>query len=153
MNLIDHFLELFRRKTFYHSEDFELIGYAYFKEFEDENILDITKFVVENVTEVKNISDRKNRLKKENSIECNSLDSLISEIKKTVAIDKVVTEEKYSDFNYFIDLSYRNSETLWVCNSVNFNPSEVILYPIMFVRKSDGKYYCWNTGLDLRASY
>ncbi len=149
MNLIDNFLELFRKKEFYYSEDFEFIGNAHFKKLGSENILDITKFVAENVIEVKNIPDRKNRLKTENSTECSSLDLLMLEIKKTVDSNKVVTEEKYTDYTYFIDLSIKNSETLWVCNAIKSNPSENIVYPIMFVRKCNGKYYCWNTKLEL----
>jgi hypothetical protein len=149
MNLIDNFLELFRKKDFYYSEDLEFIDYAYFKEFEEDNILDITKFIIENSIEAKNIAERKNRLKKENAIECDSLDSLLLEIRKTVEANKRISEENNNDFTYFIDLSYRNSETLWICNSVNINSSEVILYPIIFIRKWNGKYYCWNTGLQI----
>ena len=149
MNLIENFLELFRKKEFYYSEDFEFIGNAHFKKLESENILDITKFVIENVTEVKNIQDRKNRLKIENSTECASLDLLMLEIKKTVELNSDITEEKYTDFTYFIDLSIKNSETLWVCNAIKSNPSENIIYPIMFVRKCNGKYYCWNTKLEI----
>ncbi|MBC7846176.1 MAG: hypothetical protein H7Y10_06765 [Flavobacterium sp.] len=149
MNRIYNFLELFRRKEFYYSEDIEFVGNAHFKKLGNENILDITKFVAENITEVKNISDRKNRLKEEKSIECISLDSLVLEIKKTIDLDKVTSSQKYNDFTYFIDLSIKNRETLWVCNAIKSNPSESIVYPIMFIRKWNGKYYCWNTKLEL----
>lgn len=149
MNFIDRLLEVFRKKEFYHSLDFEINSDSVFYNLDEDKILNIINFIKDNITDDSEIFDSKNRLKKVNAKEFNSLDDLIFEIKQEVYANKLISEKNHENFYYFIDVSLKNYKTLWVCINISLPNLESIIYPIVFIRKKLNKYYCWSTNLIL----
>jgi len=149
MNFLDRLLEVFRKKEFYHSLDFEINNEDVFYNLDEDKILNIIKFIKDNIIDDNEIFDSKNRLKKVNAKEYSSLNDLIFEIKQEVNTNKLISESNHDKFHYFIDISLKNHKTLWVCISISLHNSESIIYPIVFIRKAFNKYYCWNTNLTL----
>lgn len=149
MNFLDRLLEVFRKKKFYHSLDFEINSDSVFYNLDEDKILNIIKFIKDNITDDGEIYDSKNRLKKVNAKEFNSLNDLIFEIKQEVNSNKRISESNHENFHYFIDISLKNHKTLWVCINISLHNSESIIYPVVFIRKSLNKYYCWSTNLTL----
>lgn len=152
MNIVNRFLELFRKKDFYVIDYNSLNNFSItFKEITDKDI-DKLKHEIIKFKEASSIEEKKGNLFKDASIELQNIESLIEEVKNTITEDYRNTYfeavQKKWDFNYFLtDYQQIYNNTLFICNRLKSSVDDSLgetMYPILAIRKFDKSYYFWN---------
>jgi len=152
-NIVESFLELFRKKEYYSVDYEELNTYSLEFTILDDSFLPRIKEIILQFNEAKILEDKSAELILNESISYKKIDSLLHNIKEIVSKDYSKTYFESSknnwDFNYF--LSYPKNihkDVLFISNRIKksliIEEQSSIIYPILAIKKKSGKYYLWN---------
>jgi DNA-binding transcriptional regulator GbsR (MarR family) len=152
MNILNRFLELFRKKDFYVIDYNSLNNFSIaVNEIKDKDI-DKLKYEIDKFKDASSIEEKKGNLFKDASIEIQNIERLIEEVKNTITEDYRTTNfeavQKKWDFNYFLtDYQKIYNDTLFICNRLKSSVDDSLgetMYPILAIRKLGKRYYFWN---------
>lgn len=148
--MLQRIRSFFTKVKYYSHENFNINDYELvFSELNDEILMDISVFIKDHLVDSKNISDRKNGLKKTSSLKFDNIDSLIKKLLTIVESDYNETLKDSEEFNwkfkYFIDKSIFNDNTIAIFNVLSDKNGEIgdLIYKVAALRKSKGIYYLW----------
>ena len=152
MNLIEKFLELFRKKEFYEIDYDKLNTFSVsFKEVTDGDLEKIKDIIIK-FNDAKFIDDKKLNLVKDTALKISNIDDLMEHIKITILKDYRKTyfeaTEKKWEFNYFLtNFEPIHKDSLFIScklsSSVNTSKGDV-MYSILALRKVKGYFYFWS---------
>ena len=144
MNIFNRIIEFLSPKEYYSAENITFENPSLeFYQLDDETILDITKYLSENIFETQKIETKK--LKSKKATEFESINDLVNFMVKAIEIDYAeMTEEKWK-FEYFINHYFLDNQTICIYKKFTSHETEMgfMIVVIFSIRKFNGKYFCW----------